>query len=202
MREIHQVAAVRSEKPMAIEALFELGQRHRREITVGIGLQICVIVTRHDETNGIDGDKDLLAAFLYRDALRLARLHMQRDIFARAVHGLLQAIDFNRLHQIVDGIDFEAIEGMLAIRGNENNRRRVLQTLKSFGELEARHFRHAHIEEQNVNGVALHLLDSFANARGLCKHFDATNFAQQIAQFGTSRSLVVNDYRVQHGIPQ
>ena len=191
-----------AEETVAIEALFELSERHGGEVAVVVGLQVRVIVARHDETNAVDRDENLLAALFDRNALRLAGLHMQRDVFARAVHSLLQAIGFDGLHQIIDGIHLEALERVLAVGGNENDRRRIFQTLQGLGELNAIDLGHAHIEEQHVHGIALHFLNSLAYARGLGKHFDPTDFAQQVTQLGTSRSFVVNDNRVQHSIPQ
>ena len=187
---------------MDIEALFELSERHGGEVAIVVGLQVRVIVARHNKTNAVDGNENLLAALFDRNALRLAGLHMQRNVLARAIHGLLQTIGFDRLHQIIDGIHFEAFECMLAIGGNENDRRRVLQTLQGLGELNAIDLRHAHIEEQHIHGVALHFLNSLAYTCGFGEHFDPTDFAQQVTQLGTSRSFVVNDNRVQHSIPQ
>ena len=51
-----------AEEPMAIEALLELSQADRREITIGISLQICVIIASHDKTDLVDRDEDFIHA--------------------------------------------------------------------------------------------------------------------------------------------
>lgn len=81
---VHQVPAMHTEEPVAVQTLLELSQAHRGEVAVRVGLQVCVTVARHDEANLIDADEDLLAALFHRNALGLLGLHMQRNVLADA----------------------------------------------------------------------------------------------------------------------
>ena len=76
-RQVHQIAAVHTEESVAIEALLQLGEAHRGEVAVGIGLQVGVVVAGHDEADLVDADEDLLAALFHGDALGLVSLQVQ-----------------------------------------------------------------------------------------------------------------------------
>ena len=163
---------------MALEALLELREGDRGEIPVGVGLQVGVVVARHDEADGIDRDENLLAALFDRDTLGLARLHVQRDVFRRALDGLAQTIGLDGFDQIIHSIDLESLERVLAVGGHEHDRGRVFQALQGLGELQAGHARHAHVEEKHVDGVGLHLLDGFAHAGGFRHDFDIADLIE------------------------
>ena len=98
--QIDQVAAMNAKESMAVEALFELSQRDRGEVTIGIGLQVRIIIARHNVANAIDGDENLLAALLDRNALGLGCLHVQGYVFGGAIDGLMQT---NRSRQALPG---------------------------------------------------------------------------------------------------
>ena len=153
-----------AEEPVAVEALLQLSETHRGEVAVRIRLQVGVVVARHDETNLVDADKDLLAALLNGDALGLLRLHVQRHMLAHTGDSLGKALRFNRFHQVVDRAHLECVEGELAVRGHEHHRRRELEMLQRLGELQARGLGHVDVKEHHVNGIFLQLLNGLAHA--------------------------------------
>ena len=142
-------------------------------------MQIRVVVACHDETDLIDADEDLLAGLLDRDALGLLGLRMQLHVLAHADDGLRQAIGFDRLHQVIDGVDFERVQREFAVGGNEHDRRRELQVLQGFRQLQARCLGHVHVKEHDVAGIFFQLLNGLTHACCLGHHFGLTQFVEQ-----------------------
>ena len=112
----------------------------------------------------------------------------------------MQTIDLDRLYQVIDSIDLEAFKSMLAIRSHEDDRRGVLQTLQSIGELDTRDLGHAHVEKQHIDGIALHFFDSLAHACRLGQDFNPADFPQKVAQLRASGGFVVYDNCIKQNI--
>ena len=187
-----------TEEPVAVQTLLELSQAHRGEVAVRVGLQVCVIVARHDEANLIDADEDLLAALFHRNALGLLGLHMQRNVLADACKRLGEALGLNRFHQVIDGVHLERVERMLAVGGDEHHRGREFQVLQRLGQLQASGFRHIHVEEHDIAGVLFELFDSLAHTSRLGNNLGLAKFVEQKFQFGARGGLVVDDDCFEH----
>ena len=131
-------------------------------------------------------------------ALGLLGLRMQLHMLANAGDGLGQTIGFDRLHQVIDGVDLEGVERELAVGGDEHHRGRELQVLQCLGKLQAGCLGHVHVKEHDVAGIFLQLLDGLAHACRLGDDLRLTQFVEQELQFGARRGLVVDDHRFQH----
>ena len=91
----------------------------------------------------------------------------------------LQAVGLNGLHEVIDRVDAEGLDGVLAVRGDKDDRGRVLELVERLGELHAARLWHRDVEEHDV-GLGLHeLLDRLAGARGLGDGLDATGLLEQ-----------------------
>ena len=162
---------------MTIERFFQLSQAYGREEAVDASLQVRIIVACHNVANVIDVDEDLLAALFNGNALGLLGLCMKQHMFAHASKSVGKTLGFNRLNQVIDGIDLERIQSKFAISSNEYHGRRVLQMLQSLCELNTGSLGHVDIQEHNVARVFLELFDSLADAYSLGNNFSLVEFA-------------------------
>ena len=166
-----------AEETVTIERFFQLSQAYGREETVNASLQVRIIVARHNIANVIDVDEDLLATLFNGNTLSLLGLCMKQHMFAHTGKSMGKTLGFNRLNQVIDGIDFERIQGKFAISSNEYHGRRVLQMLQSLRELNTGSLGHVDIQEHNVARVFLELFDSLADACSLGNNFSLVEFA-------------------------
>ena len=177
----------------------ELRQRSRRQKTIIDGVDAGVIVLGHDKADVVHRDQHLAAALFHGNALDgdlavrdgLSALH---DLLDRAI----QASLLDRLHQIVDGIHVERLDGMVAVRGHKHNRRRVLELMQRLGKLQARCTRHRDVEEHDIDPTFHEHLDGGANARRLRDRADLARLLEQESKLRASRRLIIHNHRTQH----
>jgi hypothetical protein len=62
---------------------------------------------------------------------------------------LLEALAADGLQQIADGLRVERLERVLVVRSREHDRRRVLERAQMSRDLDARHARHADVEQHD-----------------------------------------------------
>ena len=117
--------------------------------------------------------------------------------FLRALNGPRQTILLDRLQDVIDGVDFEGLHGIVVKRRRENDLRNfslaVHQLLDHVETVEARHL---HVEKHQVRrmfldeGESLHAVFALPDQM----HFGET--FQQVDEFVASGLLVVHDERV------
>lgn len=125
--EVHEVTAVYAKETEWLELGLELGKRDRREIAVVLGVQVGVVVLRHDEVNLAGGNEQLLAALLDGDALVGGRAALRGDELLDLADCLYEAIGLDRLYQVIGRVYLERLDGKLAVRGHENDVGRILE---------------------------------------------------------------------------
>ncbi len=123
---------------------------------------------------------------------------MQRHLLAHAGDGLGQAVGFHRLQQIIHGAHLEGVQRMLAVRGHEHHSGRELQVAHRIGQLQAGGLGHVHVQEHDIAGIFLQLLDGLTDTGRLGNHFDSANLVKQEPQFRPSRRFIVNDDGFKH----
>ena len=84
---------------------------------------------------------------------------------------------------------------MVAVGGNENHRRGVLQTVKRLRKLKARGSRHRDIKKNHVDTILHEHLNSRANTRSLVNQSDFSSLLKQKTQLRACGRFVVNDHR-------
>ena len=87
---------------------------------------------------------------------------------------------------------------MLAVCGHEHHSRGELQVLQRVGQLQAGRLGHVHVQEHDVAGVFLQLLDGLADAGRFGDHLRLPQLFQQVLQFRACRCLVIDDHGLQH----
>ena len=84
---------------------------------------------------------------------------------------------------------------VVAVRGDEDHRERVLELAERLGELDARRPRHGDVQEHDVDTALHQHLDGGANARRLGDRAHLARLLQKEAQLGACRRLIVDDHR-------
>ncbi len=87
---------------------------------------------------------------------------------------------------------------MLAVGGDEDDRRRPRQPREHLGELHAGQAGHLDVEEDDVVGDRLDELQGLDGVAGLAHDFDAAGFAEQVAQLRPCRGFVVDHESLEH----
>ena len=125
-------------------------------------------------------------------------LHLRLCHRLHLVERLVEPVGLDRLHQVVDSVHIECLEGILAVGGHEDDRRRILELVQGLCKLHAGCLRHRDIEEHHVRTSLHELLDRFAGARGLRNAIDPASLLQQVLELRTCRSLVVHNHCPEH----
>ena len=162
-------------------------------------MQVGIIVLGHDVENLVRGDEQLLAALLNGNPLGRVVLVDHRDMLLDLFDRLEEALGLDRLHEVVDRVDLEGLDGMLAIGRDEHDRRRARDLRESLGQLQARRARHVDVEEHHVAAVVLEVLDGFAHVARLGHDLDLAGLLEQVLELRPRRSLVINDHRTYQG---
>ena len=119
---------------------------------------------------------------------------MLHDLLDRAIQARL----LNRLHEVIDGIYVERLDGMIAIRGHKHNRRRILKLMQCLGKLQTRSAGHRDIEKYDIDAAFHQHLNGGADARRLSDRADLARLLEQEAKFRTGRGLIIHNHRTQH----
>ena len=146
----------------------------------------------------VRGDEQLLAALLDGDALARAAVALAAHLLEHLGDGLVEAVCLDGLDQVVRRVDVEGLHGVLAVGGDKDHVRRVLEMGEGLCELQAVCAGHVHVEEHDVCTEVLELLDGLANVGGLCYDVDLAGLVQKEPEFRAGRRLVIDDDRTQH----
>lgn len=116
--------------------------------------------------------------------------------FAHFVHGTGQALFVEGLEQVVNGIDLEGRDGVVAIRGGKHHGRLGFQ-FNAAGHLQAGHTRHFDVEEDQVGAE---LLDVFEGIYAIFSHIDHLNIrhgAQHPLHFAAGGHFIIGNQDAQ-----
>jgi hypothetical protein len=106
----------------------------------------------------------------------------------------------HRLHQVVDGVDLERLDGVLVEGGHEDDVRRGLVLHHAARHLEAVEPRHLDVEEHDVRLQPFDGRQRFDAVAGLADDFDAADLAEQVAELVARQLFVVDEHGAQvHG---
>ncbi len=112
-----------------------------------------------------------------------------------------EATPFDRFKNVVDGVHFKCLHGVIVERGRENNLRKlsfaIHQPLDYAETIESRHL---HIEENKVRRMFLDEREGFDSIFPLANQMHFGKLLQQVRQFIACRLFVVDNQRInQHG---
>ena len=105
--------------------------------------------------------------------------------------------DLDGLDEVVGRLDLERLDGVLGVRGHEDDRRRTLEVRERLGELHAREPWHVDVEEDDVVGDRADELQRLGGVARLAHDLDAAGLTEQEAQLASRRCLVVDDERLE-----
>jgi len=77
----------------------------------------------------------------------------------RLPEGRHQPFRAHRLHQVVERVELECLDGVPVMGGDENDRGRALQRAKMARQLDAAHARHLDIKQQHLRRAPGEMLD-------------------------------------------
>ena len=159
---------------------------------------------------GIDQEKPIAAfdhqlALLGHGAL-LHHLHQAVELLAGGVGSLEQAAHpqdgffqprlGDRLQEVVDGIHFEGLHGVLVISRGKNEERQARFLLQqALDHAKAVDAGHLHIQEHQMRIQFAHHAHGFNTVLSLADHFDVGKTLQQECQLVASRLFIIHNQR-------
>jgi hypothetical protein len=118
-------------------------------------------------------------------------------VLLRPLDGLVEAGPVERLEKVVDRGDFERADGVLVVRGDEDDR---LPPVQRVHDVEAVAAGHLDVEQHEIRLFALDRRDRLADIRGFGDHGDVAPRAEERADLVAREALVVDDQGAEHGI--
>ena len=115
------------------------------------------------------------------------------DAPLRPLHGQAEPNRVDRLEQVVDRVDLERLDGMLIIRGDEDDVRRRARVEHPARDLEAGQPRHLHVEEHEVGLQAVDGRQRFHAVARLSDDLDPAQLSEQKSQLIPGQLLVVDE---------
>ena len=110
-----------------------------------------------------------------------------------ALERLLQTTGFDRLQQVIDGVDLEGFDGVLVEGGHKHHGRSLVFVFEEpAGDLEPPKAGHLNVEEYQIGLVSLDGADGFDAVAGLGDDLDAIQLPELIAQLLARQLLVVH----------
>ena len=100
-----------------------------------------------------------------------------------------------RFEQIVDGVDLVAVDGIVAVGRREDNQRRHVETLD---EVHAVDVGHIDVDEQRVDGLAVHNLLCFRSTLALAGKLKKFHFLYVCRQLPQGQWLIVDSQYSYH----
>ena len=113
---------------------------------------------------------------------------------------LTQALEPDRLDEVVGGRHLERLERVLAVGGDEDHGRGSLGDGQRFREVQPAEAGHLDVEEDDVVLDGGDQLERFRRAARLADDLDAARLFEQEAQLGARGGFVVDDQRFRSGI--
>ena len=111
-----------------------------------------------------------------------------------AIERGMQPLGHDRLQQVVDGVHLEGRDGMVLVRGREDDQGVRRQP---FSDLEPAQPRHVDVEEDDVDRVGGELRESLRRVRSATDDCDAAARLQQASETLERERLVVDEERTQ-----
>ena len=123
-----------------------------------------------------------------------------RLIVNKLVYRIGEPRRIDRLQQVVDRVDLERLDGVLIVRGDEDDLRRRVVAEHPPRDLEAGEPRHLDVQEHDVGLQLVDRGQRLDTVAGLADHLDAADLIEQVAQLVAGQLLVVHEHRFQNGL--
>ncbi len=204
--EIDDVGAMDAQEAGRIERGLEAGDGLLLEMLFAFGNEREVIVLRlgvvefgngNDEDAGAIADGNTVEVLRWRTRTRGEFGGLQRQVrrisgetLLGAVERGLKALDGDGFEEIVHGVDFEGANGVVVVRGDEDDRGSVADQFENFEAIELGHLN----VEEDERGLALgDDLDGFEAVGALAEDFDFRMRGEEFAQNLAREVFVVHD---------
>ena len=135
---------------------FQLGQRFVEQVLAAGSARRHVLEVGFQVENVGQRNQQQTPALMTRK-MRARRLRQGRQTLGqrrlslpRLLKGSDETRQAHRLEQVIDGVEFEGLDGITVVGGDENHCRRLCEPPEMAGELDAIHHRHADVHEHNV----------------------------------------------------
>ena len=137
-----------------------------------------------------------------REESRVDRFPGLPNVAPSAGESLLESRFIERLQQEIQCVDLECLEGMIVMRGDEDDRRclaavrcrgRRVAALERLDDIEAVHVRHLDVEEDEIGILVVDGAERFGSVGALGDDFDVVVLGEQSAHALARELFVVND---------
>ena len=185
-------------EPGSLPPLLEHLHRHAHQVAALLGVQPCVVALRLDVPHLGDRHEPRHAAELDGDALRVVLVLLpgcgggRRAGSGDAADGVGEPVLAHGLEHVVDGPHLERVDGGVAVRGDEDDRRRGGEPAEDAREVQPGQRRHADVGDDAVDVAAVELAQRRQGVRRRADLADARVGAQQVRQLVERGRLVVD----------
>jgi len=203
-----------AEEHLGVELLFEAGHGLAQQMGLGLGTDADVIFFGADPADVGDGEEDDSAARLEDDASGVvtsaggavaSRLLIdEENLLAGALDGIGEALLGEGLQQIVHGVNFKGTQGVLIVRGCEDNmrfRHDVAVGTKLCGDIEAIHAGHLDIKKKQLWFGRTDQLDRLYGCGPFAHDVYFGLVPQELAQLLSSKHFIIGQNSMNHHTP-
>ncbi len=215
--QVHQIGAVRAQKPEGRQEAFQPVQRRLQPVRAVVPVDEAAAIAGLNEPDGVGRQRQVVVGGGNEDPgdgreARGRKFGSGRRVGGRTVkplqprpdapHGLLDARGRQRLHQIVGGVDLERGRRVVGIPRREHDGRAganmpVSDQPRSPRDFDAIDVRQTHVETQQIRPCAVERRQNFGAGCAFTDRADLTRF-EEGAEMPARTRLVIGDQGAQH----